>query len=720
MKGGYKKWLLILFIPLVLFFKIQPYPDYKYVATAGDFFPVINPENTYNSNSFAFRSNINNGYADNTANLFSHYSPYLTYELLLSKIGISQLIRTYLFLILLSFLGCLCMYLYLSSKGSFKNISKFRLFLLSIIYGFSPYFINYYLPGHFLFLLLPAVFPIVQLLFEKIIISSKKEIWLSLKYSSVLSFIFLLLCTTFANLGVLAIFISLMVGQLILFLLIRQINIRQFAITFSLFLLSLFIANIWWLAPYLVTMGNVSAMTVESRQTIGNSIGVATANSNILNSISGFPEGINSGGLFQLLQITLLSVLTLSLLVILINKKKINIGLLLIILVTLFFIKGPNFPFDNLFNYLYEKIVYLQVLRRPASKLYWIFIFFVISLIYSAIAKIPQKMKGWAILVNIVLCLSSLLTVSITLDHMSLTPFNIPVSYPQVNQYLIEDNVTKILLLPDLSGSSPEYGQELNYHRGTDFIGQIFEFKKYIPNATSWSTADEETKKVNELANNIYLKKDFCKLSKGLNISHIVIRKDLKPTNYDEKLLVEASFVLSNSKSISQIKEFGNSFKIFKLENKCQSDLISTDEEAEIKFEKINPTKYKVNLSTKTNKVTIIYREKYNRSWVLHNNSLKNFLSQIIPTTKNDETLFVHSQILDYANGWTIDLTNYCSLQKNKCSKKGDIITADFYIEYWPQKMFYLGRILSVISFIFCFGYLIHCVYTKNNLNRKQ
>lgn len=712
-----KKWLILIFIPLILYFKVSPILNYRYAGTSGDSLVVIDPANTMVSNLYSFRSNLNVGYGNNTANLLSHFAPYLLYELFLFKLGLTQLVRTYLFLILLSFLGCFSMYFYLSKKDLSKNISKFGLFFFSILFGFAPYFTNYYLPGHFLFLLLPAIFPLVQFLFEKITISSKNNTRLSVKYFTILSFILLMLCTSFANLGVLTIFICLMVGQLLINLLLKQINIRQFIVTFFLFFLSLLISNIWWLAPYSVTMGSVSAMSEQSRQTIGSFIGVATANSNVLNTISGFPEGINAGTFPSILQVSLLSLLILCLTIALVTKKKMNVAPILIILITLFFIKGPNPPFDGVFNYLYEKIIYLQIIRRPASKMYWIFIFFAISLIYSTTTKISKKWKYWAILENIFLCSAALLTVFFTFDRMSLTPFNIPISYFQTNQYLIENNVTKILLLPDLGGSSSEYGQNLNYHKGTDFLGQIWEFKKYIP---GWPSEDDETTMVKKLAEAIYQNNDFCEQTARLNISHIVLRKDLLPTNYDQKLLDETDIILSRSKYISQINEFGDNFKIFKLIDKCQSKLISTEPDAEIKFEKINPTKFKIHLSTKTDKVTIIYREKFDKSWVLHTGITRNYLSKIIAVIENKETSFNHIPVLDYANGWTVNLADLCSESKNKCVKNGDQYEVDLYIEYWPQRLFYLGLTLSLVSYLLCLGYLCYFTFSKKFISYKQ
>jgi hypothetical protein len=121
------KWLPIIIIPIIIIIKILPFSNYQYGGVAGDYFSVINPTKSLISNSSAFRSNLNNGYADNTANMISHNSPYLFYELILSKIGMSQLIRTYLFIISLSVFGSFCMYHYLLAKNQHGKISLSRL-----------------------------------------------------------------------------------------------------------------------------------------------------------------------------------------------------------------------------------------------------------------------------------------------------------------------------------------------------------------------------------------------------------------------------------------------------------------------------------------------------------------------------------------------------------------------------------------------------------------
>lgn len=696
------KWLLILFIPIIIFVKVFPNIGFQYVGTSGDFYGVINPEKTFLSNLYAFRSNLNNGYADNTANLFSNNSSYLVYEFTLSKLGFSQLARTHILIFLLSIFGFINMYHYLSKKYITKKTTKNSLFYISILYGFSPYFITYFSPGHFLFLLLFGFFPLIQLYFEGILDATKDSFSLSLKYFSQLSLVLLFVCITFANLGVFAIFIMLMIGQAVIQFLLRRLNLKQLILSIALFIISCFVSNIWWLAPQLASMTSFSAMVLQSKQTIGSSIHYATQNSNVLNIISGFPEGTNSSFLLSIFQINLLLILVVVLITSLKNKQKISTSLLVIILLTVFFTKGPNAPFGNIFNYLYAKIDLLQVIRRPASKLYWIVIFYMLSLAYSVIAK--NRIKLFTLTQNSLLSIAAILAIVITSQNVKLRPFNIPNEYYQANQYLLDSGVNKVFLLPDLGGLSPNYNKELNFHQGIDFISQIWEFKKYIPSSTAWNLADREADLVNKLADTIYQGNDICEISKKLNISHVVIRKDLLPTNYSQILLEKADKSLSKSKNISEVKEFGNSFKTFKIVGTCQSKLLSANFGTNFKYIKINPTLIKLNISSQGDQMEIVYREKYDNSWILHTGSLESLISSPFP----------HSIALGYANGWSVDLKKICSDTKNLCTYTKNGYSLDLYIEYWPQQMYYFGLFISGTTLSLCVLFLIKYSRKKN------
>jgi hypothetical protein len=59
-----------------------------------------------------------------------------------------------------------------------------------------------------------------------------------------------------------------------------------------------------------------------------------------------------------------------------------------------------------------------------------------------------------------------------------------------------------------------------------------------------------------------------------------------------------------------------------------------------------------------------------------------------------------------YANSWDIDPTAIC--QNNpKCTKNADgSYDMELVIEFWPQRLFYIGLFISGTTLVGCLGYL--------------
>jgi len=108
-----------------------------------------------------------------------------------------------------------------------------------------------------------------------------------------------------------------------------------------------------------------------------------------------------------------------------------------------------------------------------------------------------------------------------------------------------------------------------------------------------------------------------------------------------------------------------------KLENRKERNLISTE------FKKVNPTKYIVDVDAKK-PFTLVFSESYHPKW-------KAFIDgKAIPDDK-------HFVVNGYANGFMIDKIG-----------KYQII-----LEFTPQRLFYIGLIISGITLLGCIVYLI-------------
>lgn len=111
-----------------------------------------------------------------------------------------------------------------------------------------------------------------------------------------------------------------------------------------------------------------------------------------------------------------------------------------------------------------------------------------------------------------------------------------------------------------------------------------------------------------------------------------------------------------------------------------------------ITYEKINPTKYVVHVNAST-PFFLVFSESYHKDWVA------SIDGQQIPSEH-------HFMANGFANGWYINKTG----------------TYTVTLEFWPQKLFYIGSTISITTLILCVLYIskdkmktIHKQYIKKN-----
>jgi hypothetical protein len=74
-----------------------------------------------------------------------------------------------------------------------------------------------------------------------------------------------------------------------------------------------------------------------------------------------------------------------------------------------------------------------------------------------------------------------------------------------------------------------------------------------------------------------------------------------------------------------------------------------------------------------------------------------------------------HLMANGYANSWIIDPV---AVYKDGNGKRNPNGSYDFelIIEFWPQRLFYIGAIISSITLFLCFGYFCYCYFKKHIL----
>ncbi len=88
-------------------------------------------------------------------------------------------------------------------------------------------------------------------------------------------------------------------------------------------------------------------------------------------------------------------------------------------------------------------------------------------------------------------------------------------------------------------------------------------------------------------------------------------------------------------------------------------------------FQKVNPTKYIVNVKNAKDNYVLVFNQAFDRNWQAY--------------IQNDSLESNHVVVNGYVNGWIID-------------KKGNYEIA---LEYTPQKIFYIGAFISAITLLF-------------------
>ncbi len=155
----------------------------------------------------------------------------------------------------------------------------------------------------------------------------------------------------------------------------------------------------------------------------------------------------------------------------------------------------------------------------------------------------------------------------------------------------------------------------------------------------------------------------------------------------------------------------------------------------ELSFIKVNPTKYKVKISNAKGSFPLIFSESYSTYWKIYvktqkdNRSFFNkHVNEIADQFFFDDDIFetitkqpiaesTHILANGYANAWIIDPNKLCSGNFTCIKNKDGSYDFEIIVEFWSQRFFYLGLIISITTFIGCLLYLIWTWIMKQRNN---
>lgn len=163
--------------------------------------------------------------------------------------------------------------------------------------------------------------------------------------------------------------------------------------------------------------------------------------------------------------------------------------------------------------------------------------------------------------------------------------------------------------------------------------------------------------------------------------------------------------------------------KITSIENNMT---VNTDT---LMFAKHSPVNYSVDLTCSSSLIPIVFNETYHPGWKLYIkkdksgkpvNIAQNFLALISMNQHYEVPESNHFIANGYANGWLIEKDSLCQADNTYSSSNfcdGDFGRIELNIYFSPQRLFYIGLAISIVTLFGCFTYL-GCTYVKTRRRR--
>ena len=730
------------FLPVLVFAALSAAPflwstagnDYRYIG-ADDYLSPINSLISFHYAIYPFDQL--NGAGFEQPYVVAMLPVYLFYYIM-DWLEATPLFSTIFLLSLLIFVAEIAFFVslkyFLTHKLRYPRESTVACAIGAILYGFSPYFIAQVLPGHGMSLFVYALFPLIILYLDALMVAVKID------YTAAIAlFVTLALCSpSFANIGILYVFLIAGAIYALLVTLVERLDIWRSSVHFTVFVVLAFISNAWWLSPHLYNLQRYIAASKTYGGEMLNLVGFASKDATIANIFQGKPEStiymidiLGHNYYINMFQSLIFLVITLLVIRAAFSRQRQIHALLFAALVSIMFLKGVQAPFSDLFLWVYNNIPGFQVMRRPTAKFYGFFLFFFLACATFELATIVDKLNNprwWAHILLGFLGVAAVYMVLIFSLTNSLKPFNIPRMYFETRDYLMRDQVERALILPIVSGVRPHYRYTMNSYSGMDFVNELFRFPKIAPHSVDLSINEGYLRPTNELIQLIRDNKSICETSRALGISHIVVRDDLVHSSVQDAPRLIAA-ILDKHPDIAQRTAFadksGAELIVYKLKVECTGNLLNLDGKfVSFKYELLNPGKIVLNIEGLRGSAKLTFLDDYSQNWGV-------FVEQPNEPTKAsedrarssvaaayntpgvmklslDEVRYLFKRmpfesshvVSQYANAWTVDptLLGNKSGVSNGSSNSDDSVNVKLVLYYRPQVYLLLGIVGSLAT----------------------
>lgn len=640
-------------------------------------------------------------------------------------------------------LGFLFFYLFLGIWIN-KNINygTYIKIIASFFYIFSTYLINTLYVNQLLAVYLVFTIPCSLYFFLKAL--ERKNIFLLLLSSLVFS----IFSSTFNTLPWSA---AAFIALLPVFVYKFWEQKRIFILYFLIFFLVTILLNFHWILPllysYLNKTGSVSALEYYSSEQFKTSSG------NLIKSVSGIFSQLNT--IFNERDTTIIKdfsififlkeifILTIVFAGIYIKKAETHLKkyylVSLFCLLLAFFFFSPSFGnwSVNIFIFLNEKIPFFSMFRNMYDKFSFALAFsYAFAFALSAVI-VAEKIKNRKYILTFLVAVLIIIFVNarsfifqINNDTKTFNSISgvFTKEFYNLAQYVKNtESGSRFAWIP-LNYPSYAYMEDAknkgHFYFGTSPLSILtgkLDYTGYLSFGTGFdSELGGKIFKAIEDKEYSYIGKTFQKL----NINYIVDNKEKLPSEamsflYSGNMLQVQDENFRNAILGKEIKNFGNTYILYEVNPTFKSNLFYLTNHIDdgyqnyknVKFTQKSNSKYNIVLEHIKGKKLLIFQDLYNKGWMLYlNGNKKNILYQ------KDKNIPLHN---NFANGWYID-TEHIKKQFNKefyTENNDGSISLNLTLDYYPQKLVYIGATISIITLLFIA--FLEIFYVTKNLKRK-
>jgi len=346
---------------------------------------------------------------------------------------------------------------------------------------------------------------------------------------------------------------------------------------------------------------------------------------------------------------------------------KLTISITLLLIIAIFFSKGSQKPFGEIFLWLYENVSLFKIFRTPDIRFGFIIILLVSTLLLIISSKIPQQFLKTLILLFIVITSwPHILGVGLRGENIPGKYYDRVISisedYRTAANYLNNSSTNYVYINPNQDYAV--FKIDNDYYVGQDIFGKLLKSPLYYGGEES-SIKKNTYEKFKNINDNINIIDEFP-------ISHVVLRNDLKENN-----LVNEAKIEKKGKLVFQ----NNTFKIYHINN--NTSILNKD------YIEIDNNLYYLYIDD-NNKIKFL--NSYDNHWYLVGEEYigrckmgDNFLCKIILKIAISKTLITNN-----SGKLKPELLNNYAMQ-------WDVEKKPYYLVYYPQVIFDLLLIIFIL-----------------------